>query len=62
MTHPLPTIPRTWVHRVPGGYIVDLDDHPPGALGCVFARDLDEAIARLDLMREALVLAQRQDT
>lgn len=45
------------VHHVPGGYVVDLpphDDTDRVALGCVFARDLTEAIKRLDLMRAAL--------
>lgn len=52
------------VHHVPGGYVVDLpphDDTDRIALGCVFARDLAQAIARLDTMRAALV-AERATT
>ena len=48
---------RADVHRVPGGYIID---HAPGdhgegiALGCVFARDLAQAVERVELMLAAL--------
>lgn len=52
------------VHHVPGGYVVDLPPHDATdrvALGCVFARDLAQAIARLDTMRAALV-AERVST
>lgn len=49
--------PRAEGHRVPGGFIID---HPPNAdgegatLGCVFARDLAQAVERAELMLAAL--------
>lgn len=57
-TAPHPHAPH--VHHVPGGYVVDLpphDDTDRVALGCVFARDLTEAIKRLDTMRAAISAA-----
>lgn len=54
------TTPHPHVHHVPGGYVVDLPPHGDTdrvALGCVFARDLTEAIKRLDVMRAAISAA-----
>ncbi len=49
--------PRADVHHVPGGYVIDEppNGHDAGAtLGCVFARDLAQAVERAELMLAAL--------
>ena len=50
------TKPRK-VHHVPGGYVIDGPDDDRGlsiSLGCVFARDLIQAVARAERMLAAL--------
>jgi len=51
------TPPARKVHHVPGGYVIDGPDDDRGlsfSLGCVFARDLIQAVARAELMLDAL--------
>lgn len=49
--------PRTHIHHVPGGYVLDDPpsvDQDSRTLGCVFARDITEAVERVEQMLDAL--------